>query len=83
MVKSGDKTRPVAAIGNFDGVHRGHQFLLDQTRQLAAMAGAPVGVVVFDPHPRRFFRPSDPPFLLTTPSKIAKPSSEIMAQMRS
>lgn len=59
----------LAAIGNFDGVHRGHQFLIAETVQLAARAGAPAGVVVFDPHPRRFFRPDDPPFLLTAPEK--------------
>ncbi len=57
----------VAAIGNFDGVHRGHQALIDKTKAVAAKTGAPVGVIVFDPHPRRFFRPDDPPFLLTTP----------------
>ncbi|GAB4532030.1 MAG: bifunctional riboflavin kinase/FAD synthetase [Amphiplicatus sp.] len=59
----------LAAIGNFDGVHRGHQFLIAETALLAARAGAPAGVVVFDPHPRRFFRPDDPPFLLTAPEK--------------
>ena len=59
----------VAAIGNFDGVHLGHQRLLAETAAFAADKGAPTGVVVFDPHPRRFFRPNDPPFLLTTPEK--------------
>ncbi|MBI1365565.1 MAG: bifunctional riboflavin kinase/FAD synthetase [Alphaproteobacteria bacterium] len=57
----------VAAIGNFDGVHLGHQRLLAETAALAAEKGAPAGAVVFEPHPRRFFRPDDPPFLLTTP----------------
>ncbi|MEL7490802.1 MAG: bifunctional riboflavin kinase/FAD synthetase [Pseudomonadota bacterium] len=57
---------PVAAIGNFDGVHLGHQYLIAETVKLAAEAGAPAGVIVFEPHPRRFFRPQDPPFLLTT-----------------
>ena len=55
-----------AAIGNFDGVHRGHQYLLEKTQKLAEAAGAPMGVVVFNPHPRCYFRPQDPPFLLTT-----------------
>ena len=66
MVKDANAARPVAAIGNFDGVHRGHQYLLDETKKIATATDAPVGVVVFDPHPRRFFRPHDPPFLLTT-----------------
>ncbi len=63
---------PVAAIGNFDGVHLGHQYLLEETRKIAEAAGAPTGAVVFDPHPRRFFRPDDPPFLLTTPEDRAR-----------
>lgn len=54
-----------AAIGNFDGVHRGHRFLLDRTIAFAASIGATPAAVVFDPHPRRFFRPEDPPFLIT------------------
>ena len=59
----------VAAIGNFDGVHLGHQFLLEETQRLAVENGCGLGVVLFDPHPRRFFRPDDPPFLLTTPTR--------------
>ena len=55
----------IAAIGNFDGVHNGHQYLLDQTAAFAKSNGARTGVVLFDPHPRRYFRPDDPPFLLT------------------
>jgi len=55
----------VAAIGNFDGVHLGHQFLLAETRRLALKLGAQAGVIVFDPHPRRYFQPDTPPFLLT------------------
>ncbi len=55
-----------AAIGNFDGVHRGHRFLLDQTIVFARSISAEPAAVVFDPHPRRYFRPNDPPFLITT-----------------
>ncbi len=61
---SGDKI--IAAIGNFDGVHLGHQHLLRKTVALAAEKGARPGVVLFDPHPRRFFLPNDPPFLLSS-----------------
>jgi len=69
MVSGEDKSRIVAAVGNFDGVHRGHQYLLDQTAAFARDCGARPGVVVFDPHPRRYFRPDDPPFLLTSPAQ--------------
>lgn len=55
-----------AAVGNFDGVHRGHRFLLDRTIAFAESIGAQPAAVVFDPHPRRYFRPADPPFLITT-----------------
>ncbi|MGE0408949.1 MAG: riboflavin biosynthesis protein RibF [Amphiplicatus sp.] len=58
--------RIVAAIGNFDGVHRGHQRLVAETARFAGAIGAAPGAVVFDPHPRRYFHPDDPPFLLTT-----------------
>lgn len=61
-----------AAIGNFDGVHRGHQFLLAETIKAAAERGAEAGAVVFEPHPRRYFRPQDPPFLLTTRTRRAE-----------
>jgi riboflavin kinase/FMN adenylyltransferase len=53
------------AIGNFDGVHRGHQALITATHQCAAELSAPAGVMVFEPHPRAFFRPQEPQFLLT------------------
>lgn len=53
------------AIGNFDGVHDGHHRLLAATRSAAEVAGMPFGVVTFSPHPRIFFAPDAPPFLLT------------------
>ncbi|PQA88476.1 bifunctional riboflavin kinase/FAD synthetase [Hyphococcus luteus] len=59
----------IAAMGNFDGVHLGHQYLLKETAAFARAHGAAPGVVLFEPHPRRFFRPGDPPFLLTAPSQ--------------
>ena len=54
------------AIGNFDGVHRGHQALLLDARREASASGRPAGVMVFEPHPREFFRPNEPHFRLTT-----------------
>ena len=59
----------IAAVGNFDGVHLGHQYLLKQTAEFAREQNAAPGVVVFEPHPRRYFRPDDPPFLLTLPAQ--------------
>ncbi len=57
------------AIGNFDGVHRGHQALLLDAVADARAADRPAGVMVFEPHPREFFRPSEPHFRLTTLSE--------------
>ena len=54
----------VAAIGNFDGVHIGHQRLIAHAHARAAEAGLPLAVITFDPHPRAFFRSADPAFLL-------------------
>jgi riboflavin kinase/FMN adenylyltransferase len=55
----------VLAIGNFDGVHRGHQALLRAAKTQAAALGAPAGVILFEPHPREFFQPDKPHFRLT------------------
>jgi riboflavin kinase/FMN adenylyltransferase len=51
------------ALGNFDGVHRGHAELLASAH--AARPDAPRAVLTFEPHPRELFRPDDPPFRLT------------------
>lgn len=56
----------VLAIGNFDGVHRGHQVLLARAREIARQVKAPAGVLAFDPHPRTLFQPDRPHFRLTT-----------------
>ena len=58
------------AIGNFDGVHRGHAALLNQVRQAAKRLGIISAVLTFYPHPRQFFafragRPSDAPTMIT------------------
>lgn len=55
----------VLAIGNFDGVHRGHQALLQAARDQAGEPGAAAGVMLFEPHPREFFQPDKPHFRLT------------------
>ena len=53
------------ALGNFDGVHRGHQALLGRAAEHAKALGAPLVVLTFEPHPRRFFVPDTGPFRLT------------------
>jgi riboflavin kinase / FMN adenylyltransferase len=55
----------VLAIGNFDGVHRGHQAVLGHAHTLAKAGGKRSGAVVFEPHPREFFAPEQPFFRLT------------------
>ncbi len=61
----GDARGGVVAVGNFDGMHRGHQVLLGGARKAARDAGVPLGVLTFEPHPRRYFQPETPPFRLT------------------
>lgn len=51
-----------AAIGNFDGVHRGHQSVIALAKD--TVPDAPLGVLTFEPHPRAFFAPDAPPFRL-------------------
>lgn len=53
-----------AAIGNFDGVHLGHQYVIDIARKAATETGAPLGVMTFEPHPRQYFAPKSPAFRL-------------------
>ena len=55
----------VLAIGNFDGVHRGHQAVLGRAVDLAKAEGKRSGAVVFEPHPREYFAPDEPFFRLT------------------
>ncbi|MEL6643242.1 MAG: bifunctional riboflavin kinase/FAD synthetase [Pseudomonadota bacterium] len=53
-----------AAIGNFDGVHLGHQAVISLTGKMARDIGCPAGVLTFEPHPREYFAPDAPPFRL-------------------
>ena len=55
----------VIIIGNFDGVHLGHQALLDKARNIAQSFGKPLGVLTFEPNPKQLFRPDEPPCRLT------------------
>ncbi|TPE61121.1 bifunctional riboflavin kinase/FAD synthetase [Sandaracinobacter neustonicus] len=54
------------ALGNFDGVHAGHQAVIGAAVAQAHAAGRPALVATFDPHPSRHFRPDTPPFALTS-----------------
>jgi riboflavin kinase/FMN adenylyltransferase len=64
-------TQPVLALGNFDGVHRGHRKILDRVRRAANERGATAVVMTFDPHPPRVVRPDKaPPLLMTTAQKL-------------
>lgn len=57
--------RPVIAIGNFDGLHRGHRAVIAEAKMLATTLNAPVALLTFEPHPRSFFKPDAPLFRLT------------------
>ncbi len=64
--------RAVVIIGNFDGVHRGHQQLLARAQKDARRAGHRIVVLTFWPHPARFFKPNLPAFELMTLSQRAE-----------
>lgn len=55
----------VIALGNFDGLHLGHQSVLTEAVKVARAAHVPAGVMTFEPHPRLFFKPDQEPFLLS------------------
>ena len=55
----------VVALGNFDGVHRGHLQVIGTARARARALQRPAAALTFEPHPRKFFRPNEPLFRLT------------------
>ena len=57
---------PVLALGNFDGLHRGHMKIIDRVRQRAGERGGTPAAMTFDPHPARVLRPDKAPALLMT-----------------
>ena len=64
--------QPVLALGNFDGVHRGHTKIVEQVRRRADECGATAAALTFDPHPSRVVRPDKaPPLLMTGRQKLA------------
>ena len=69
----GDADKGAAvAMGNFDGVHLGHQSVLALAHAAAAELAAPFGVVTFEPHPRSYFAPEAPAFRLMTADARAR-----------
>ncbi len=74
-----------AAIGNFDGVHLGHQAVIDIARREAARLNAPLGILTFEPHPREYFAPDAPPFRLmnaeTRANRLGKLGVERLYQL--
>jgi riboflavin kinase / FMN adenylyltransferase len=64
-------SQPVLALGNFDGVHRGHRKILDRLKRVAGERSATSVVMTFDPHPPRVVRPDKaPPLLMTKAQKL-------------
>jgi riboflavin kinase/FMN adenylyltransferase len=62
---------PVLALGNFDGLHRGHMKILDRVRRRAGERGGTPAAMTFDPHPPRVVRPDKaPPLLMTTAQRL-------------
>lgn len=63
--------QPVLALGNFDGLHRGHMKIIDRVRRRAGERGGTPAAMTFDPHPPRVLRPDKaPPLLMTKEQKI-------------
>ncbi len=62
----------VVAIGNFDGVHRGHQAVLETAVEIAARDGRPAVALTFEPHPRALFQPDRPLPRITPPAMKAR-----------
>jgi riboflavin kinase / FMN adenylyltransferase len=62
----------VATIGEFDGVHRGHQRVVERAREIGQSRQLPVVAITFDPHPDEVIRPGSHPPLLTTARRRAE-----------
>ena len=71
-----------AAIGNFDGVHRGHQKVVAAATEAAQRDNLTSAVITFDPHPREFFRQDDSRFILRIGKKKTDCSPICLARLR-
>ena len=65
------------ALGNFDGVHKGHQQVIAGAAEGAERWGCALSVITFDPHPRRLFQPNEPAFRLMTPDQQHRALAEM------
>ena len=66
-------TTPILALGNFDGVHRGHLKIIERVRDRAQVTGFTGALLTFDPHPPRIVRPDKaPPLLMTRDQRLAR-----------
>jgi riboflavin kinase/FMN adenylyltransferase len=63
---AGSLRHAVVAIGNFDGVHRGHRAVIESAMRRARAIGRKAAALTLEPHPRSFFRPNVPLFRLTS-----------------
>jgi riboflavin kinase/FMN adenylyltransferase len=70
-LEEADKHASVA-LGNFDGVHRGHQRVIAQAAKAAHAMKTPLGVISFEPHPRQIFQPNAPAFRIMKPDQQAR-----------
>jgi riboflavin kinase/FMN adenylyltransferase len=68
------------ALGNFDGVHLGHQSVIGDAAEAAARLGVPLGVISFEPHARMYFQPGAPPFRLMSPHQLASTVADLGAK---
>jgi riboflavin kinase/FMN adenylyltransferase len=66
---SGDARRTTVTVGNFDGLHLGHQKILQSVRERARATGQRAAVITFDPHPMRVLRPDRAPLMIQTLSQ--------------
>jgi riboflavin kinase/FMN adenylyltransferase len=65
------------AFGNFDGVHLGHQRVIAAAKAAAERLGAPLGVISFEPHPRRWFQPAAAPFRVMSVNQQSRALAEL------
>ncbi|AUG54049.1 bifunctional riboflavin kinase/FAD synthetase [Thalassospira marina] len=72
-----DARGAVVAIGNFDGLHLGHQTILGEARAIAERLDVPLAILSFEPHPRTIFRAGEPPFRLTSAEDRLAAASEL------
>ncbi len=80
LTRGNTKRRRIAAVGMYDGVHRGHRFLLDYLKLEAGQRGLTPTAVTFRDHPLTVVRPEDAPALLTDPDRKMDLLSEAGAE---